>query len=176
MRRSAWALAAVSVSIASPAMAQGVTLARGEEVVLEISDDDLADAALGPASATPFEVALGRQVGGVKLPEAPVTQGQPMPHNSALPAAPVPVAGQARFRFLPVPETGGSLLIIHNGYAKALSYQARITSKGKAQPTDVCLVVPGKLGVEYWPYAISAIEVSAFKLVDWKAEDGVPCK
>jgi hypothetical protein len=176
MRRSAWMLAAASVSIASPAMAQGITLARGEEAVLEISDNDLADAARGPTSATPFEQAVGRQVGGVKPPQAPVTQGQPMPRDSGLPAAPVPDAGQARFRFLPVPETGGSLLVIHNGYAQALVYQAKITSNDKTQPTDVCLVVPGKLGVEYWPYAISAIEVSAFKLVDWKPEDGVPCK
>jgi hypothetical protein len=176
MRKSAWMLATISVSIASPAMAQGITLARGEEAVLEISDNDLADAARGPTTATPFELAVGRQLGGLKPPEAPVTEGKPMARDSGLPDAPVPTAGEARFRFLPVADTGGSLLIIHNGYAKGLLYQARITSNGKTQPTDVCLVVPGKLGVEYWPYAIGAIEVSAFKLVDWKPEDGVPCK
>lgn len=176
MRKSAWMLAAVSVSIASPAMAQGITLTRGEEVVLGVDDGGTADAARGPTSATPFERAVGRHLGGVKVPDAPVTEGVPIPHDTGLPAAPVPDAGQLRFRFLPVPETGGSLLIIHNGYPQGLVYRASITSKGKSQPTDVCLVVPRRLGVEYWPYAIDAIEVSGFNLIDWKPEDGVPCK
>lgn len=176
MRKSAWMLAAVSFSVASPALAQGITLARGEEAVLEIDTGGIADAARGPASLTPFEVAVGRQFSGQKPPEAPVAEGIPIHNGDGLPDAPVPDPGKLRFRFFQVPGTDHSMLIVHNGYDQALVYRARITANGRTAATDVCLVMPGKSGVEHWPYAISTIEVSAFELVAWKPEDGLPCK
>ena len=105
------------------------------------------------------------------MPEA-----APLPNDAGLPPMPVPDPGKLRFRFLQVPGAGHALLIVHNGYRQALLYRARIWAKGGNGPTDVCLVMPGKPGIEHWPYAIAAIEVSAFELVDWKPEDGVPCK
>lgn len=176
MRKSAWMLAAISVSVATPATAQGITLVRGEEAMLEIDNDGLADAARGPATPTAFELAVGRQFSGQKPPEAPLAQGTPIHNGTGLPDAPVPDPGRLRFRFFQVPGTDHSMLIVHNGYRQGLLYRARITANGKTAPTDVCLVMPGKSGVEHWPYAISAIEVSAFELVDWKAGDGAPCK
>ncbi|NYT41558.1 hypothetical protein HZY97_12370 [Sphingomonas sp. R-74633] len=176
MRKTAWGLAVATMAIASPALAQGITLEKGEEAMLAIDDGGTADAARGPATPTPFEVAVGRQLSGIAPPKAPVTEGVPMQNGTGLPDAPVPEAGQLRFRFLPVPGTDHSLLIIHNGYGQALRYRASITRAGKAQPTDVCLVIPGKVGVEFWPFAITAIEVSAFRLVPWKPADGAPCE
>lgn len=157
-------------------MAQGITLSRGEEVIVGIEENGLSDAALGPASPTPFELAVGRHLSGQKPPEAPLAEGTPIRDGEGLPAAPVPDPGQLRFRFLQVPGTDHAMLIVHNGYAKGLVYRARITARGKTSPTDVCLVMPGKVGIEHWPYAISAIEVSAFELIDWKPGDGAPCK
>jgi hypothetical protein len=176
MRSTAWVLAAATLVIAAPAIAQSVKVASGEEAVFALDDGKPGGTTRASTTPTPFEMAIGRQLSGVTPPKSPVTEGAPMQNGTGLPDAPVPDAGKLRFRLLRLPGTKHSLLIVHNGYAQALRYRALITTGGKVQPTDVCLVIPGKSGVEHWPYAIDAIEVGAFQLVNWKPEDGVPCE
>lgn len=176
MRRSAWILAAAVTAIASPAAAQGVKLVPGEEVVFTLDGGTPVDAKRASVTPNPFEVAVGRHFSGQKPPEVPVTEGLPIPGSDRLPPAPEPAAGKLRFRFLQVPGTDHAMLVVDNGYAKGLLYHAQITSNGQTGPTDVCLVMPGKGGIEHWPYAIASIEVSRFELVDWKPGDGVSCK
>jgi len=176
MRGSAWVLAAAAAAIASPAAAQGVKLVPGEEVVFALDGGTPVGAKRASITPNAFEAEVGRHFSGQKPPEAPVTEAVPIPGGDRLPLAPEPEAGKLRFRFLQVPGTDHALLVVDNGYAKGLLYRAQITSNGRTGPTDVCLVMPGKGGVEHWPYAIASIEVSGFELVDWKPEDGVPCK
>jgi hypothetical protein len=145
-----------------PGYCQSVKVASGEEAVFALDDGKPGGTTRASATPTPFEMAIGRQLSGVTPPKSPVTEGAPMQNGTGLPDAPVPDAGKLRFRLLRLPGTKHSLLIVHNGYAQALRYRALITTGGKVQPTDVCLVIPGKSGVEHWPYAIDAIEVGAF--------------
>lgn len=176
MRRPAWILAAATMMVASTAMAQGVKLVPGEEVVFTLEGGKPVAPTRSKAKPTPFEAAVGAHLSGQKPPAAPVTEGTPIYDDSGFPAAPVPEAGKIRFRFFQIPGTSHALLVVHNGYALALTYRAQITVKGKTDPTDVCLVMSGKPSVEHWPYAIAAMEVGAFELVDWKEGDAVPCK
>jgi len=169
-------MAAAAMTVASPVLAQGVKLAPGEEIAFALAGDGPSALTRVPAKPTPFEAAVGAHFSGQAPPKAPVTEGGMLYEDDGFPAAPVPEAGKLRFRFLQVPGTSHTMLIVQNGYARALAYRAQITVKGKTNPTDVCLVLPAKPTVEHWPYAIAAIEVDAFELIDWKEGDAVPCK
>lgn len=68
------------------------------------------------------------------------------------------------------------LLVIENGYGKALRYKAVLRKGDRAKPTDVCWVLPGKRSYEHWPYTFDQIELSALTLVDWQESDGIPCE
>lgn len=83
---------------------------------------------------------------------------------------------RVKFSFVPLQPPGHTLLIVENGYAEAITYQARITVKGKQAPTDVCLVMPGKRGYEHWPYAIDQIEIGTVTRRKWTERDGVTCQ
>ncbi len=88
--------------------------------------------------------------------------------------APSP-ANAIKLSFLIAPETGHSVLVVENGYAQALTYRARITSRGHSAPTDVCLVLPMKRSYEDWPYVIEKVELDDFQLKPWSEADGIPC-
>lgn len=176
MRGTTGILGAVMMAVTSPAAAQSVKLAMGDEVTFTLDGGKPVEFRKAPAVPNRFETAVGAHFLGLEPPKAPVTEGQAFPGDLELPAAPVPDAGKIRFRFLGVAGSDHAMLVIHNGYGQALIYRARISVRGKAGPTDVCLVMPGKPGIEHWPYAIDAIEVTGFELVPWKPEDGVPCK
>ena len=176
MRTRASGAFIAALLLPATAQAQAVKLAPGEEAAFSFDGRAPGEDWRAPATPTPFEVAVGREFAGLTPPKAPVPEAAPLPNDAGLPPMPVPDPGKLRFRFLQVPGAGHALLIVHNGYRQALLYRARIWAKGGNGPTDVCLVMPGKPGIEHWPYAIAAIEVSAFELVDWKPEDGVPCK
>ncbi len=167
---------AVAAMAATPAAAQGVKLAPGEEVAFTLDGGAPRDPARASVTPTAFEDAVGRKYSGLTPPPAPVTEGVPIANDGSLPATPTPSPDMLRFRFMRVAGTSHSLLVIHNGYSRALVYRAGMSVQGKKSPTDVCLVMPAGLGIEHWPYAIDALELSGFALVSWKPEDGVPCK
>lgn len=167
---------AAALLLPAAVQAQTVKLMAGEDVVFALHDGAPAGETRTSAALTEYEDMAGRMLSGLKPPEHPVTEGVPITHDSRAPAAPEPEPGKLRFRFFRLPGSAHSLLVVQNGYSQALLYRARISSRGKTSPTDVCLVIPGKSGFEHWPYAIETIEVSGFELVDWKPEDGIPCK
>jgi hypothetical protein len=82
-----------------------------------------------------------------------------------------PAQGKISLRF-----SGGaqSMLAVENGYDRALVYRARIHVGNRAASTSVCAVPPHLSSFESWPYPIDKIELSDFRLVEWK--NGMPLK
>ena len=103
---------------------------------------------------------------------------QPGPDNMvAAPesdVAPVPIIpGRVTIRFLA--NRRESILSLQNGLDGGFVYRARIWVQGADQPTDVCLIPPGRRMYEYWPYVIQRIELTAFAHTPWSDGDPVPC-
>jgi hypothetical protein len=166
MRKSAWMAALVPLMIATPAAAQGgFLLAPGESVtVTAIGPTPVG--ARGTAVITPFEAAVVRQFEANMFPDA-IGPNSATVHGEGLPT-PEPIAPNAlAVKFVSVGGGRATMLVLENGYDKAVAYRARITVKGKAAPTDVCTVLPGKRGFENWPYAIEKIELTGFALESW---------
>lgn len=162
MRDFIWIPAVVSVMAAAPAAAQTLALAPGEGVSIT-SPGPAPVATRMKASLTPFEAAVVRQFEANLFPDA-------MGANSAtvsgdgLPEPEPIVPDRFVAKFMAIGGGKAALLVLENGYDQAIAYRARITVKGKAVPTDVCIVLPGKRGFENWPYAIEKIELSVIAL------------
>lgn len=90
---------------------------------------------------------------------------------TGIPSDPVP-QGQIRVAFRQIGQSDHRLLVISNGYDRALAYRAYIRVKGKDQYTDVCTVMPGMHAFEHWPYAADAITLVDLRLETWR--DGQP--
>ena len=75
-----------------------------------------------------------------------------------------------------LPGTDHAVLLIENGYDRAFGYRATMHVRGRATPTDVCLVRPHLRGIEHWPYAIESIDLSSFRLVPWREGQQVTCQ
>jgi hypothetical protein len=169
-----FAVLAVAMVAAVPAQAQ-VRLAMGEEAVFTLDGGAPKVEARGPARTNGYEAFQGQEFASGKRDGANGATGMPMRDDAGNPATPSPQAGKIRVRFTPVSPQGQSMLVIENGYGQGLVYRATIHARGRSAPTDVCLVMPGKVGLEHWPFAIERIELGAFRLVDWKSGDPVPC-
>lgn len=108
-----------------------------------------------------------------KLPEA---SGPNAALFRAEDAGPQPIErGVVRISFFRMTGRNGlpeTLLVLENGYERALRYRARMVRGERAQPTDVCTVLPGLRGYEHWPYSIDRIDLSEFALVPYR--DGTP--
>lgn len=174
-------LALVPVFLAMPiavhAQSAGVvTVPVGTSVTLR-ADDALSFrvASTGTATLDAYGAAAAKRLGGVPCDTptcAPIIRQR---GDLGLPAAPVVSSGVVRASFLALPKVGHSLLVIENGYGRALVYRARITVKGRTTPTDVCLVLNRRRGYEHWPYAIDRIELSALRLVQHDPARPLPC-
>ena len=85
---------------------------------------------------------------------------------------PDPIAGdQLRISLFRLTRRDGAvetLLVLENGYDRALRYRARMIVDGRSQPTDVCTVLPRLRGYEHWPHAIERMELSDFALVGYR--------
>jgi hypothetical protein len=68
-----------------------------------------------------------------------------------------------------------SLLVIENGYDRAIVYRAWMTWARQTRPTDVCLVTPNQHGFEHGPFPIDRLEISEVRFVDWRQGDPQPC-
>jgi hypothetical protein len=180
MRRVMAAIAmALGLAVSGGAAAQAtdggaVSLAIGEEVVVEFAQDGVAVRTRAPAeSASRFEtLAVADLNSGV--------HGDVTGDNVALvrvgPKAPPLEAvqpGVLRVRFVAIGEE--SALSIENGYDQGLVYRARIVVDGETEATDVCLVLPNLRGLEHWPYAIERIELYELRLQPWREGDPIPC-
>jgi hypothetical protein len=65
----------------------------------------------------------------------------------------------------------GTVLVIRNHFDRPLAYRALIKRHGqKPEPTSVCSVRPGLLGVEHWPDAAEVLAVGDFRLLERDAK------
>jgi hypothetical protein len=81
-----------------------------------------------------------------------------------------------RFTFVPFESGRQSLLLIESGLGRSFLYRATIKSGGHAARTDVCQVLPGKRGVEHWPYPLDSIEIADIHFIEWKDGDALRCE
>jgi hypothetical protein len=166
------------LTLAAPALAQSpppIALVPGEAVTFRI---DQASGAVSPergrADWQSFDVAVARHLSGIPVPDAPVPFATPLPSGGAMPAEPPVVSGRVRAKLLSIAGQH-SLLVLENGYARAIAYRARMTRGGRSAPTDVCVVIPHRHGFEHWPHSIDRLEIYDFRFVEWKAGDPVTC-
>lgn len=166
------------VLIAMPiaAQAQTVTIKRGETVTLTIADDG-SIRVVDKAEAAPnnFEIVGSAEVQRGDYDQAVGPKAQAVGPTGSGALAPTPPTDRLVLRFVRTPEKDQSMLSIQNGYGRALTYRAVMHVGKGQQATDVCTVIPGKIGIESWPFAIDALDLSDIKLVAWKPEDGVVC-
>ncbi|MEO6198474.1 MAG: hypothetical protein ABIO68_00850 [Sphingomicrobium sp.] len=72
-----------------------------------------------------------------------------------------------RFRFVPFSGGAETVLVIENGSELSFIYKARIGRGSSSMMTDVCQVVPGKRGIEHWPYQIDWIEITNVRAIPY---------
>lgn len=169
-----WTLiAAVSVAL-SPAAAlaqETFAVGMGQEITITMDGTPKGTDPIG-IEPNAFETQAGLQFSRGDHNEAIGPNAQAMSG-----VTPVVTPNLIRVRFTPVAgNKSGSLLVIANGYDRALFWRAFLRVRGKSSPTDVCLVMPAKTGVEYWPYPIEAIGLVDLRLEPWKPEDGIRCE
>ncbi len=88
---------------------------------------------------------------------------------------PVP-PNEIRVAFRQIGESDHRLLVISNGYDRALAYRAYVHVDGKDQYTDVCTVPPGVHGFEHWPYASDRITLVDLRLEPWQEGQQPRCE
>jgi len=159
---------------ALPVAAQTVTIATGEQVEVTVSDTGVAVAGRSKAQPSPWELWMGGEFDAGKHDDASGTNPKAGTDDGVGPNAPTPAPDMLRIR-LTATEKGNALLVIENGYAEGMIYRARMTSGGRSAPTDVCIVLPGLVGIEHWPFPIDAMTLSDIRLVPWQSGDDVPC-
>jgi hypothetical protein len=91
-----------------------------------------------------------------------------------------PLAGdEIRISMFAVTEPDGSpgtLLVLENGYDRALRYRANMVRGHSSQPTDVCTVLPRLRGYEHWPYRIDRLDLTGFALVPYRQGSRPVCE
>jgi len=124
----------------------------------------------GTEQPSDFDKVIAKAIAQIPTPNAPV-------ESATLQRIPVdfPPPGQIGFHFAHIQNGTQSLLVIENGYDRALAYRARVTVGGRTRATGVCLLPPHARGYEHWPFVIERIELSSMRLVDWNADKQVPC-
>ena len=165
--------------VAAPATAQ-----EGRPTV-SLQPGDAATVRLGPrggegsvernaARWTAYDLAVARHMVGQPIPEAPVETAQALPAENM--PAPTPIApNQIRLRFHAVADRH-TVLVIENGYDRAIVYRARMRREGRDQATDVCLVMPGRRSFEHWPHMMDRLDLSDFRVEEWQQGSAVPCR
>lgn len=164
--------------LAAPAIAQPadtLRLAPGDAAVVRIENGAVAaDVQQGQARWTPLDIAAARHLSGQAPIDVPATSPGALPADQ-MPEPPPIVPGEIRMRLHDIAGQH-SLLIIENGYDRALVFHARMTIGDRTAPTDVCLVVPNNRSFEHWPERIDRLELSQLTQVEWRQGDPVPCR
>lgn len=178
LRRRSWMLAGLIALPPAAAHAQSLKVAIEEEVVATLAPNgDATVTARNPAHTNAFEAASVAHFASGAMDDAIGPNGKPMGDFADVPS-PVAAPDMLRLRFTSGRVRGKpyALLVIENGYDRALVYRATMWVGEDAHPTDVCLVMPRKLGVEHWPHPIKAIELREMRLVAWEPGDAIPCE
>ena len=169
---------AASILLAAPAFAQpraSVALAPGDAAEFRVHPDGAVVVAeeRGRAEWTAFDVAAARHLSGLPIPDRAVPFGT-LVGGDVVPPPPPIAPDMVRLKFLSIAGRH-SLLVIENGYDRAIVYRAQIIRGNEARPTDVCIVIPRKHGFEHWPFVIERLAISDMHFVDWREGDPVPC-
>ncbi len=155
--------------------AGSVRLAPGDAAVVRLDGSTVtATVRRGEAQWTPLDLAAARHMSGLAPIDTPANVPVPLPAEQMPPAPPI-VPGEIRMRLHDIAGRH-TMLIIENGYGRALVFHAEMTTALGTMPTDVCLVVPNDRSFEHWPDPISRLELSQFVQVDWQEGDPVPCR
>jgi hypothetical protein len=171
-------LGAALVAMPIAAQAQSVTIARGEAVTLSLDEAGTTTREIErkpDPQASAFETAASAKFTAGAFDGATGANGQAMTDAQMGAAAPRAQPNTIALHFLRTLGKDQSLLVITNGYDRGMVYRATMRVKGQSRATDVCLVMPGKIGLEHWPFPIEALNLSDMKLVPWKPEDGIAC-
>ena len=151
------------------ASAQVLSLEPGEAATVKLVPQFVASAP-EPAAMTPFDAFVFSQI----VPEiADPDEGQmvAMDDPSLMPTI---APGSIRLRFLAVPDHPDTMLVVENGYDRAVRYRATITVGEEQIDTSICIVPGMRPGIEHWPDSISEISLYDFRLI--KGDDGLaPC-
>jgi len=175
MRLFAPVIVALALSGAASAQPAGTVSLRPEQAAM-VGLDGAGRASrvseAGRADWAPYDVAAARHLTGQAVPDAPVPEATPLPREITAPAVP---RGTLRVKFMSIAGRH-SLLVIENGYDRAVAYRARMIVSGQTRPTDVCLVIPNQRGYEHWPHPIERIELYDFRFADWRPGEPQPCR
>ena len=172
---------AVTPALTTPQPTDRVSVSRGQGVVVRVAADGTLEAD-APAEATPLNAFESGAVAAMNNTPSEGTGVQPpMMLRGKTPPPPIVPAGQVRLtlRLLPADAArpnGQTMPEVENGYDGALRYRAALRRGGRSTPTDVCIVMPHKLGFEYWPYPAEGVEISDVRVVPWHEGDGVSCE
>lgn len=147
-----------------------VALDVNSGAVLEIGDDGTGVASLNGRKLdppTPWLHTVARQLTGGQYDWATGEKTIGVSDDDmGIPADPV-VPGVIHIAFRQIGDSDHRLLVVANGYDRALAFRAFIRVDGKDQYTDVCTVIPGIHGIEHWPYASDRILLTDLHLEEW---------
>jgi hypothetical protein len=177
-----WLNVAIALLWSSTTWAAPVTLTLGTDETVEVRITDDGEVEIGKAAKAGDMNALDRKAlveltGTIVPPDAKTLPPQIISKDKRTPPPPI-APGHLRMSLRDVPGKSphDRLLVIENGYTKALRYTAELRKGDRTQATDVCWVLPGKRGYEHWPYPFDRIELGTLTLVDWTEANGIPCE
>jgi hypothetical protein len=163
---------------AAPAAAQDIpamSLAPGEAVTVRFDDGGRVGAPERSRAAwSRFDLVAARQLAGMTPPDAPMTEGMPIASTGEAQPDPIP-PNEVRVRALSIAGQH-TLLVVENGQGRALAYRARMTVRGQAHPTDVCIVLPHLPSYEHWSFPIERLELSDFRFIPWTPGRAPTCE
>ena len=164
--------------LAAPAAAQEIpalSLAPGESVTFRFDDGGrVGPPERGRAAWSRFDLVAARHLAGITPPDAPVTEGMPLPATDEARPDPIP-PDVVRVRALSI-DGRHTLLVIENGQGRALAYRARMTTGRGTHPTDVCIVLPRLPSYEHWAFPIERLELSDFRFIPWAPGRAPTCE
>jgi len=157
------------IALSAPAAAQdipAISLAPGEAVTVRFDDGGrVGEPERGRAAWSRFDIIAARQLAGMTPPDAPVAEAVPVGNVDGVGPDPIP-PNEMRVRFLSIAGQH-ALLVVENGQGRALAYRARMTVRGQARHTDVCVVLPHLPSYEHWPHPIERLELTDFRFIPW---------
>jgi hypothetical protein len=176
-----WALVAVFYASPSIGAQNGVTLHPGETVTLRINHGAVTLVSRTAAKEiSDFEADVLRKSQMVDVPPDAKTMPAMGVYDGEMPVEPpstVPDEISITFRKVPGILRGSSehsFLTILNGYPAGVRYRAVMHRNGLVTATDVCGVLPRRIGTEHWPYVLDALDLSDFRFESF-TEANVPC-
>ena len=157
--------------------ADNIFVTPGAEASFHLEEDgSLILISGGAAQLSAFEARAARHYVGAQPPSAPVPNADVISAEDAGYPAPNEIArDQLTVRLVQALDAPDMILIIENGYDKALRYHAVLHAGSRSARTDVCIIPPGRYGFEHWPFAFEAVELYSFELSDWRDGDPIPC-